>query len=65
MLQPGLSCGQLRPRACLGRDNECPQYEVLGYRNHDGGYAELVKVPIQNLVKIPITSTSHTRRRFR
>jgi NADPH:quinone reductase-like Zn-dependent oxidoreductase len=52
MLQPGLSCG--RCTACLsGRDNECPQYEVLGYRNHDGGYAELVKVPLQNLVKIP------------
>ena len=52
MLQPGLSCG--RCEACLsGRDNECPQYEVLGYRNHDGGYAELVKVPLQNLVKIP------------
>ena len=33
MLQPGVSCG--RCLACLsGRDNECPQYEVLGYRNH-------------------------------
>ena len=31
MLQPGLSCG--RCIACLsGRDNECPRYEVLGYR---------------------------------
>jgi NADPH:quinone reductase-like Zn-dependent oxidoreductase len=26
---------------------------VLGYRSHAGGYAELVKVPIQNLVSIP------------
>ena len=52
MLQPGLSCG--RCAACLsGRDNECPYYEVLGYRHHDGGYAELVKVPAQNLVRIP------------
>src|SRR5580765_2598906 len=52
MLQPGLSCG--RCAACLsGRDNECPHYEVLGYRNHAGGYAELVTVPLQNLVKIP------------
>ena len=52
MLQPGLCCG--RCAACLsGRDNECPQYEVLGYRSHDGGYAELVKVPAQNLVSIP------------
>lgn len=52
MLQPGVSCG--RCAACLsGRDNECPQYEVLGYRTHAGGYAELVKVPVQNLVSIP------------
>ncbi len=51
MLQPGLSCG--RCAACLdGRDNECPSYDVLGYRS-DGGYAEYVKVPIQNLIAIP------------
>lgn len=52
MLQPGISCG--RCAACLsGKDNECPQYEVLGYMNHAGGYAEMVKVPVQNLVSIP------------
>jgi NADPH:quinone reductase-like Zn-dependent oxidoreductase len=52
MLQPGVSCG--RCEACLaGLDNECACYEVLGYRNHPGGYAELVKVPVQNLVPIP------------
>ena len=52
MLQAGVSCG--RCAACLeGRDNECPSYEVLGYRNHAGGYAEYVKVPVQNLVPIP------------
>ena len=51
MLQPGVSCG--RCLACLsGSDNECPHYEVLGYRNHPGGYAELVKVPVQNVVPI-------------
>lgn len=52
MLQPGISCG--RCAACLsGVDNECARYEVLGYLHHDGGYAEYVKVPIQNLVSIP------------
>jgi NADPH:quinone reductase-like Zn-dependent oxidoreductase len=52
MLQPGMSCG--RCAECLsGRDNECHRYEVLGYRNHAGGYAELVKVPAQNLIPIP------------
>ena len=52
MLQPGVSCG--RCPACLsGKDNECAHYEVLGYRNHQGGYAEYVKVPVQNLIPIP------------
>ncbi|MEW6321278.1 MAG: zinc-binding dehydrogenase [Acidobacteriota bacterium] len=51
MLQPGLSCG--RCVKCLdGHDNECAKYDVLGYQS-DGGYAELVKVPIQNLIAIP------------
>src|SRR5207244_279845 len=52
MLQPGMSCGRC-PSCLSGRDNECPQYEVLGYLNHAGGYAELVKVPAQNVVSIP------------
>jgi NADPH:quinone reductase-like Zn-dependent oxidoreductase len=52
MLQPGVSCG--RCDACAsGRDNECARYDVLGYGDHPGGYAELVKVPVQNLVPIP------------
>jgi NADPH:quinone reductase-like Zn-dependent oxidoreductase len=53
MVQPGLSCG--RCEACLaGRDNECPEYDVLGYKS-DGGYAELLRVPVQNLVALPDT----------
>ena len=52
MLQPGVSCG--RCAACLsGRDHECVDYEVLGYRTHSGGYAELVAVPAENLIPIP------------
>jgi NADPH:quinone reductase-like Zn-dependent oxidoreductase len=52
MIQPGMSCGRCAP--CLsGRDNECPQYQVLGYLDHPGGYAEFVKVPVQNLISIP------------
>ena len=51
MLQPGVSCG--RCEACLdGRDNECACYDVLGSQS-DGGYAEFVKVPLQNLIAIP------------
>ena len=51
MLQPGLSCG--RCEACLdGRDNECLQYDVLGSQS-DGGYAEFVRIPPQNVVALP------------
>ncbi len=51
LLQPGLSCG--RCAACGdGRDNECAAYSVLGYMS-DGGYAELVSIPVENVVPIP------------
>jgi NADPH:quinone reductase-like Zn-dependent oxidoreductase len=51
MVQPGLSCG--RCAACReGRDNECADYSVLGYMS-DGGYAELVSVPVENIVLVP------------
>ena len=51
MLQPGLRCGACR--ACAeGRDNECPRYDVLGLQS-DGGYAELVSVPIDNAIPLP------------
>ena len=51
MLQPGLSCGTCR--ACTeGADNYCPDYDVLGYRS-DGGYAELISIPSENLIPIP------------
>jgi len=51
MLQPGLRCGACA--ACRrGHDNQCVQFDVLGLRS-DGGYAELVSVPVENLIPIP------------
>lgn len=51
MLQPGLSCGECA--ACLaGLDNRCRKYDVLGYQS-DGGYAEFVIAPLDNLIPIP------------
>lgn len=51
MLQPGLRCGHCR--ACAeGRENQCREYDVLGLRS-DGGYAELVSVPVENLISLP------------
>jgi len=53
MLQPGLRCGACA--ACRrGDDNHCVQYDVLGLRS-DGGYAELISVPLENLIPIPAT----------
>jgi NADPH:quinone reductase-like Zn-dependent oxidoreductase len=51
MLQPGLRCG--RCLACTeGRDNQCVDYDVLGLRS-DGGYAEYISVPFENLIALP------------
>lgn len=51
LVNPGLSCG--RCRACLaGRDNFCPEYRLLGEHTW-GGQAEMVVVPVANLVPVP------------
>jgi NADPH:quinone reductase-like Zn-dependent oxidoreductase len=51
MLQPGVSCGHCS--ACLrGQDNLCREYDMIGYRR-DGGYAEFVSAPAQNVIRKP------------
>jgi NADPH:quinone reductase-like Zn-dependent oxidoreductase len=51
LVNPGLSCG--RCPACLrGDDNFCPSYKILG-EHLNGGYAELLAVPLQNLLPCP------------
>ena len=51
LLQPGVSCGHCAE--CLGgRDNLCPQYDIIGYRRA-GGYAELVAAPGVNVIPKP------------
>jgi NADPH:quinone reductase-like Zn-dependent oxidoreductase len=51
MLQPGLRCGRCAMCAA-GRDNQCVDYDVIGLRS-DGGYAEMISVPVENLIPIP------------
>ncbi len=52
VLNPGISCG--RCVACLdGRDNFCPDYQMLGEQVW-GGLAEYVVVPAANLVPAPV-----------
>lgn len=51
MLQPGVSCGHCF-ECFSGRDNLCPDYDMLGYRR-DGGYAQLVAAPAVNVIPKP------------
>lgn len=51
VVNPGLSCGHCTE--CLyGRDNLCRYYKILG-ENTQGGYAEFISVPRQNIAPFP------------
>ncbi|MBI4329440.1 MAG: alcohol dehydrogenase catalytic domain-containing protein, partial [Chloroflexi bacterium] len=52
LVSPGISCG--RCEQCLsGADNECSNYLLMGYGGWDGGYAQFVHVPEENIVPLP------------
>jgi NADPH:quinone reductase-like Zn-dependent oxidoreductase len=51
LLHPGLRCGSC-PACHEDRETLCPSYDVLGLLS-DGGYAEYVAIPVDNLVPIP------------
>jgi NADPH:quinone reductase-like Zn-dependent oxidoreductase len=51
LLQPGISCGSC-PQCLAGNDNYCRQYVLFG-QMVDGGCAEYVKSPSENVVPIP------------
>lgn len=51
VLNPSLSCGDCE--ACRrGEDSLCASFSIVG-EHGDGGYAELVKVPARNLMRMP------------
>ena len=52
-VHPGRSCG--RCDACReGRDPDCPSYGIIGaYGGLAGGYAELLAVPVEQLLPMP------------
>jgi NADPH:quinone reductase-like Zn-dependent oxidoreductase len=53
MVYPGISCGRCA-HCRAGRENLCSQFAIIGgTSDHDGGYAERVAVPAQNIVRIP------------
>ena len=51
IVNPGLGCGRC-DRCISGRDNQCRDYTIIGY-GVDGGYAELVKVRRDHLIRKP------------
>jgi NADPH:quinone reductase-like Zn-dependent oxidoreductase len=50
MLSPGVSCGRCR-RCLAGEDNLCRSYTLFGY-GIDGGYAEKICAPLENLIEL-------------
>ena len=51
IVNPGVGCGRC-DRCLSGRDNQCRSYTIIGY-GIDGGYAELVKVRRDHLIRKP------------
>jgi NADPH:quinone reductase-like Zn-dependent oxidoreductase len=53
MVYPGVSCGKcFQCRA--GQENLCRDFAIIGgMSDFDGGYAQQVKVPARNIVKVP------------
>jgi NADPH:quinone reductase-like Zn-dependent oxidoreductase len=51
VVNPGMGCG--RCDSCLsGKDNQCRDYTIIGY-GVDGGYAELIRVRRDHLIRKP------------
>ena len=48
---PGFSCGEC-PTCRKGKEDLCPTPRILGM-NHDGAFAEYIKVPEKSLVSLP------------
>jgi NADPH:quinone reductase-like Zn-dependent oxidoreductase len=51
IVDPFISCGHC-PDCHSGRENDCPEFGLLGM-SQDGGHAEKVAVPAQNLHRVP------------
>ena len=51
-VNPLVSCGTCR--ACLeGRDNLCPDRQIISMPPRQGGFAEYISMPLENLVTVP------------
>ncbi|MDG6981071.1 MAG: zinc-binding dehydrogenase [Nitrososphaerota archaeon] len=55
IVNPGVGCGRC-DRCMRGKDDQCKDYTIIGY-GLDGGYAELVRVRRDHLLKKPLGMT--------
>ncbi len=55
LVAPGLSCGRCA-HCAAGDDHLCDSYDILGQRSQ-GGYAEFVSVPAENVFPLPAPLT--------
>lgn len=51
IVNPGIGCGRC-DRCLAGKDDQCKDYTIIGYGT-DGGYAELVRVRRDHLIRKP------------
>ena len=51
-LNPLVTCGKC-PACASGRDNLCPERQIISMPPREGGFAELVAMPDRNLVSVP------------
>ncbi len=51
-VNPLVTCGQCQ--ACKsGRDNLCPDRQIISMPPREGGFAEFIKIPTSNIVEVP------------
>lgn len=51
LIYPGVSCGHC-DYCNRGNETQCLKFEIIGY-NRDGGYAQKIRIPSKQVVKIP------------
>ena len=51
-LNPLVTCG-VCPACVSGRDNLCPERQIISMQPREGGFAQFVAIPLSNVVKVP------------
>lgn len=51
-VNPLVTCG-VCPACVSGRDNLCPDRQIISMQPREGGFAQFVAIPLSNVVKVP------------